>query len=85
MMKAIFPLFFLALLRFVEISHASNLPFTLGIRDSIMIAHSFHENPAFGPAGKMVRINTVVYQTSLIFPLDKLNIVQIEIPSTFAG
>mmetsp|Transcript_16346 Transcript_16346/g.24517 ORF Transcript_16346/g.24517 Transcript_16346/m.24517 type:complete len:179 (+) Transcript_16346:104-640(+) len=32
---------------------SSDLPFTLGIRDSIMIAHSFHDNPAFGPAGKL--------------------------------
>lgn len=39
----------------VSVSSASltDLPYTLGIRDSIMIAHSFHENPAFGPAGKM--------------------------------
>ena len=28
-----------------------NLPFTLAIRDSIMIAHSFHGHPSFGPAG----------------------------------
>lgn len=27
--------------------------FTLGIRDSLMIAHSFHQHPAFGPAGGM--------------------------------
>ncbi len=27
------------------------LPYTLAIRDSIMIAHSFHNNPNFGPAG----------------------------------
>lgn len=27
------------------------LPHTLAIRDSIMIAHSFHDNPSFGPAG----------------------------------
>lgn len=27
------------------------LPYTLAIRDSIMIAHSFHGNPNFGPAG----------------------------------
>ncbi|KAL7537762.1 hypothetical protein ACHAXR_008041 [Thalassiosira sp. AJA248-18] len=27
------------------------LPYTLAIRDSIMIAHSFHNNPSFGPAG----------------------------------
>ncbi|KAL7444403.1 hypothetical protein ACHAXM_012005 [Skeletonema potamos] len=26
------------------------LPYTLAIRDSIMIAHSFHDNPNFGPA-----------------------------------
>ena len=30
---------------------ASNLPFVLGVRDSFMIAHSFHQNPRFGPAG----------------------------------
>lgn len=28
-----------------------HLPHTLGIRDSIMIAHSFHDHPSFGPAG----------------------------------
>jgi hypothetical protein len=27
--------------------------FKLGIRDSFMIAHSFHQHPAFGPAGQM--------------------------------
>jgi 6-pyruvoyltetrahydropterin/6-carboxytetrahydropterin synthase len=27
--------------------------FSLGIRDSFMIAHSFHDHPAFGPAGGM--------------------------------
>ena len=27
--------------------------FSLGIRDSFMVAHSFHGNPAFGPAGGM--------------------------------
>ena len=27
------------------------LPYTLAIRDSIMIAHSFHNHPSFGPAG----------------------------------
>ena len=25
--------------------------FTLGIRDSFMVAHSFHQHPSFGPAG----------------------------------
>jgi len=29
----------------------NNLPFALGVRDSFMIAHSFHNNPKFGPAG----------------------------------
>ena len=28
-------------------------PFSLGVRDSLMIAHSFHNNPMFGPAGSM--------------------------------
>jgi 6-pyruvoyltetrahydropterin/6-carboxytetrahydropterin synthase len=28
-------------------------PFSLGVRDSLMIAHSFHNNPKFGPAGSM--------------------------------
>lgn len=27
--------------------------FSLGIRDSFMVAHSFHNHPAFGPAGGM--------------------------------
>ena len=27
--------------------------FSLGIRDSLMIAHSFHNHPSFGPAGGM--------------------------------
>ncbi|KAL3780062.1 hypothetical protein HJC23_007311 [Cyclotella cryptica] len=29
------------------------LPHTLSIRDSLMIAHSFHSHPSFGPAGGM--------------------------------
>lgn len=29
------------------------LPHTLAIRDSLMIAHSFHNHPSFGPAGGM--------------------------------
>lgn len=32
---------------------ASRLPFALGVRDSLMIAHSFHDHPSFGPAGGM--------------------------------
>ena len=30
---------------------AAEKGFTLGIRDSLMVAHSFHNHPAFGPAG----------------------------------
>lgn len=29
----------------------SDLPYSLGVRDSLMIAHSFHQHPSFGPAG----------------------------------
>ena len=28
-----------------------DFPFSLGVRDSLMIAHSFHGHPSFGPAG----------------------------------
>eukprot|EP00978_Attheya_sp_CCMP212_P013719 scaffold34545_cov40-Attheya_sp.AAC.1 len=37
----------------IQYGSANRLPYTLGVRDSIMIAHSFHGNPAFGPAGGM--------------------------------
>ena len=37
----------------VHAVEASELPFSLGVRDSLMIAHSFHDNPRFGPAGSM--------------------------------
>ena len=37
----------------VVVVAAERLPFTLGVRDSLMIAHSFHDHPAFGPAGGM--------------------------------
>ena len=30
-----------------------DFPFSLGVRDSLMIAHSFHGHPSFGPAGGM--------------------------------
>lgn len=32
---------------------AEEYPFSLGVRDSLMIAHSFHGHPSFGPAGGM--------------------------------
>ena len=34
-------------------SSANDFPFSLGVRDSLMIAHSFHGHPSFGPAGGM--------------------------------
>lgn len=55
MLRPIFALFLLGSLLLFEIPRANaahqNLPFVLGVRDSFMIAHSFHNNPKFGPAG----------------------------------
>lgn len=34
-------------------SSGDDFPFSLGVRDSLMIAHSFHGHPSFGPAGGM--------------------------------
>jgi len=49
---------FLYALLFLNSAHATTrLPFTLGVRDSLMIAHSFHGNTAFGPAKNMVCIS----------------------------
>jgi 6-pyruvoyl-tetrahydropterin synthase len=45
------------------------LPYTLGIRDSIMIAHSFHDHPSFGPAGKM---HGATYTCDVEFIAEKL-------------
>lgn len=39
----------LSALSFLSVS--ADRAFKLGIRDSFMIAHSFHNHPAFGPAG----------------------------------
>lgn len=46
-----------------------HLPYSLGIRDSIMIAHSFHDHPAFGPAGKM---HGATYTCDVEFKTNKL-------------
>jgi len=32
-------------------SSLDDFPFSLGVKDSLMIAHSFHGHPSFGPAG----------------------------------
>lgn len=47
------------------VARPSSLPYSLGVRDSLMIAHSFHGNPAFGPAGGMVGfVNAIRYWSS---------------------
>mmetsp|Transcript_16744 Transcript_16744/g.23709 ORF Transcript_16744/g.23709 Transcript_16744/m.23709 type:complete len:167 (-) Transcript_16744:68-568(-) len=54
MMRPLFPLVFSCIFFFqFATSTAERLPFTLGVRDSLMIAHSFHNHPSFGPAGGM--------------------------------
>ena len=49
---------------------ARDSAFTLGIRDSFMIAHSFHQHPAFGPAGGM---HGATYTCDVEFCTDRLN------------
>mmetsp|Transcript_29840 Transcript_29840/g.62368 ORF Transcript_29840/g.62368 Transcript_29840/m.62368 type:complete len:162 (+) Transcript_29840:40-525(+) len=45
---------FLLLLKAISVTCRSDSNgFTLGIRDSLMVAHSFHDHPSFGPAGGM--------------------------------
>jgi 6-pyruvoyl-tetrahydropterin synthase len=36
---------------FLGLANAHDMPYSLGVRDSLMIAHSFHQHPSFGPAG----------------------------------
>lgn len=65
-------LWIFALVRFISsVAGNSNhhLPYSLGIRDSIMIAHSFHNHPAFGPAGKM---HGATYTCDVVFKTNKL-------------
>ncbi len=40
------------------------LPYKLAIRDSIMIAHSFHDHPSFGPAGGL---HGATYTVDVVF------------------
>lgn len=42
---------FLSMWLLSSLSCVQGKAFTLGIRDSFMIAHSFHQHAAFGPAG----------------------------------
>lgn len=51
-------------------SFAADRAFKLGIRDSFMIAHSFHQHPAFGPAGRM---HGATYTCDVEFGTDALN------------
>lgn len=46
------------------------LPYTLAIRDSIMIAHSFHNHPSFGPAGGL---HGATYTIDVEFATNKLH------------
>mmetsp|Transcript_9833 Transcript_9833/g.11301 ORF Transcript_9833/g.11301 Transcript_9833/m.11301 type:complete len:189 (+) Transcript_9833:48-614(+) len=47
-----------------------NLPYSLGIRDSIMIAHSFRNNTAFGPAQNL---HGATYTVDVTFKSAKLH------------
>ena len=53
--------FVLSFIANIPFTSSEKLPFTLGVRDSIMIAHSFRNNPAFGPAQHMVREYDIAY------------------------
>ena len=46
----------LSMLVVLLIAAPCNADYTLGVRDSLMIAHSFHNHPSFGPAGGMVSL-----------------------------
>jgi len=62
--------FYLCLIEVRSLPKANGyMPYTLGIRDSIMIAHSFHDHPAFGPAGKL---HGATYTCDVEFITDKL-------------
>jgi 6-pyruvoyltetrahydropterin/6-carboxytetrahydropterin synthase len=64
-------MFHLLLLFFILCSQvACERAFKLGIRDSFMIAHSFHDNPKFGPAGGL---HGATYTVDLEFCTDKLD------------
>jgi 6-pyruvoyltetrahydropterin/6-carboxytetrahydropterin synthase len=52
------------------VSGITSFPYSLGVRDSLMIAHSFHQHPAFGPAGGM---HGATYTCDVEFLTDKLN------------
>jgi len=51
-------------------SAAAGRAFHLGIRDSFMIAHSFHGHPSFGPAGGL---HGATFMCDIEFATDKLH------------
>lgn len=51
-------------------SSASPPKFRLGIRDSFMVAHSFHNHPSFGPAGGL---HGATYTCDVDFAADELH------------
>ena len=57
------------LLRIIGRGYAGHA-FKLGIRDSFMIAHSFHQHPSFGPAGGL---HGATYTCDVEFGTDALN------------
>jgi 6-pyruvoyltetrahydropterin/6-carboxytetrahydropterin synthase len=62
---------FLLLLLLATRTVVSGRPaFTLGIRESFMIAHSFHDHPAFGPAGGL---HGATYTCDIEFATDHLH------------
>ena len=69
MMVFVLPKIILILLIFGSAT-AGDRAFTLGIRDSFMVAHSFHQHPSFGPAGGM---HGATYTCDVEFCTDRLN------------
>lgn len=61
---------FIVVAFFANIAAANDMPYSLGVRDSLMIAHSFHQHPSFGPAGGM---HGATYTCDVEFLSDRLN------------
>ena len=55
---------------FCNVLAIKEMPYSLGVRDSLMIAHSFHQHPSFGPAGGM---HGATYTCDVEFLSDRLN------------
>eukprot|EP00588_Corethron_pennatum_P020163 CAMPEP_0194323672 /NCGR_PEP_ID=MMETSP0171-20130528/25895_1 /TAXON_ID=218684 /ORGANISM="Corethron pennatum, Strain L29A3" /LENGTH=165 /DNA_ID=CAMNT_0039082377 /DNA_START=33 /DNA_END=530 /DNA_ORIENTATION=- len=66
----LFPLIILSSLLFASDARSFGLPYSLGIRDSFMIAHSFAENPDFGPAQSL---HGATYTCDCTFSCEKLH------------